>query len=382
MYRIPEENISKLEELIGKLARRAKRLGVTPISIRRVGIDVVKGYDENPLRLVLVEVEGEAPVLQGWRFLATIDHTHDAGNIVRTVPGAEIPASYRDADPTCDHCQVNRRRNDTFVLRHEERGNLMQVGRSCLSSFLGGIDPKAAAEMAEMLAVVATTAEDCEEYDPRFGGGGGGALTYWTSLVLGVAAQFVIDNGWVSGKAASLEGTTSTADLVRAWIVRPNPKFISPAADALAEKALAWVEEEVRPKEVKSDYEHNLVTVLTPSAIRWKEIGIAVSAIGVFQQAQARKAQAASAVNEYVGNPGDKLSGLELTLLATRHINGTYGASTLMMFRDAAGRGFKWFASNPPEMREGETYTVAATVKKHEEFKGRKETVLTRCVVR
>jgi hypothetical protein len=62
-----------------------------------------------------------------------------------------------------------------------------------------------------------------------------------------------------------------------------------------------------------------------------------------------------------------------------------WGTSYLYKLTDAAGNGFKWFASreqwNDAEGREwqvGDTYTVKASVKAHDEYKGRKETSLSR----
>ena len=69
---------------------------------------------EKWVRYLYVTVEGERPAVDGWNFIATIDHTEASadeagnvtGNLIKSVPGAgEIPVSYRSARPICDHCK-------------------------------------------------------------------------------------------------------------------------------------------------------------------------------------------------------------------------------------------------------------------------------------
>ena len=46
---------------------------------------------------------------------------------------------------------------------------------------------------------------------------------------------------------------------------------------------------------------------------------------------------------------------------------------------DADGRDLVWYASNPPELSEGDRVVIArATVKKHDMYRGRRQTVITR----
>jgi hypothetical protein len=66
-------------------------------------------------------LHGETPHFAGWHFLAALEHL-DGANILRGVSGEEIPAEFRTRGPACDHCKVSRRRNDTYVLRHEGHG--------------------------------------------------------------------------------------------------------------------------------------------------------------------------------------------------------------------------------------------------------------------
>jgi hypothetical protein len=57
-----------------------------------------------------------------------------------------------------------------------------------------------------------------------------------------------------------------------------------------------------------------------------------------------------------------------------------WGTTWLYKFTDEAGNVFTWFASSPVN-DEDKVLTIKDTVKKHEEYKGIKQTVMTRCRV-
>jgi hypothetical protein len=77
----------------------------------------------------------------------------------------------------------------------------------------------------------------------------------------------------------------------------------------------------------------------------------------------------------------EKLIRLTLTLISLRQIEGEYGLKTIMNYRTADGSKVTWFASGDPGdgMTEiGKEYDVMASVKKHDQYQGIAQTVLTR----
>lgn len=58
--------------------------------------------------------------------------------------------------------------------------------------------------------------------------------------------------------------------------------------------------------------------------------------------------------------------------------NGHYGLAKLHSLRDEEGRTLIWFATGADELEVGGKYRILGTVKKHEEYKGWKQTTLTR----
>jgi hypothetical protein len=84
-------------------------------------------------------------------------------------------------------------------------------------------------------------------------------------------------------------------------------------------------------------------------------------------------------VSEYVGKVGERMKGLEVTVTFLKQFETDFGLSTLHKFVDADGNVFTWFSSSKT-LELGEKYRMNAGVKKHEEYKEVKQTILTRCM--
>lgn len=81
--------------------------------------------------------------------------------------------------------------------------------------------------------------------------------------------------------------------------------------------------------------------------------------------------------SEFVGNVGDRI---EETLTVTKAITleSYYGTSIMHIMEDNSGNVYVWItkAKNYPE---GKVVTLRGTIKEHKEYKGTKQTILTRC---
>ena len=104
------------------------------------------------------------------------------------------------------------------------------------------------------------------------------------------------------------------------------------------------------------------------------------------QEQQKAKAEKA---DSYYGNIGDKFQ-TELTFDSMFTYETDYGFSHIILFHDNENHVFKWTASNGTykgkdgeyyDYEIGQKYTVKGTIKAHNEYKGTKQTVVTRCKV-
>lgn len=419
LYLIPDENLGKLTEKLVKLNKRAAKLGVTPITLTIeetidrptwfVGkaafedeaaaikfariystVSVVRaGY----IREHIVIVDGEAPKLNGWVFTATIQAAGEAGNILRTVPGQTVPARYRDADGTrCEHCKTSRRRNDTYIVRHDD-GTAKQVGSSCLMDFLGHANPQAAASWAELLGAFDEAIRGWET---------GGHEKHIESLdnYLTAAAASIRAYGWTSKGVAYERGSLSTAARIehdldlpkssrgdRCWCggTEYTPHVaapVTPADEARAQAAIEWAH--AIPADTESDYLHNVRVVCASDALEPRSYGIAASVITASERDRERAATRAQEHAErkdsqWVGEEGKRLD-MIVTVKHTREIGSDFGLKVLHVFQDGDGNVIKWF-STTENLEVGTTVGLRGTVKRHSEYQGVKETILTRCKV-
>ena len=402
VYRIPEANIDHLRERIVKMNRRAKRLGMAPLVLSEFGTGVHVWMEdildstgrwqkiERSVALILCTVAGSLPRVDGWAMAATIQHEAE-GNILRTVPGFEttLPIHFRSCDTACEHCGTNRVRKDTYVLQ-SEADEWKQVGRNCLADFLRTGDAAGWAEMAEILASLAGEMEGFE----GMGEFSCGEHTGFSLLaLLAQVACIVRQDGWCSRTEArnAFGGKQATVDAATPFFSAKALQYMDSAKiekyqrtepdEQRAADAIAWAQ--ALETAVDNDYLWNLRVVSHREFIGYREVGLAGSMIAAYnrhlEQELKRKYEREQSLDEHFGTPG-KRETFTLTVIGTREIEGNYGLTTLIRFRDPAGRIATWFCSGsaPDEMELDATVAVKATVKAHGEYQGMRQTQLTR----
>lgn len=330
-----------------------------------------------------VVISGVAPKYAGWTFAATLQHLAEGETIIRSIAGLEAPVAYRTAASDCQHCKYARRRNDTFLVRHDN-GEWKQVGSTCIADFLGHESPDALAAQAEFLADAMGLGLGGEE--------GFGRKVDSADIVsfLTTTAVCIEMFGWLSKKVAYDRGGVPTAGhVISVLFGRSNAdrklqddvrKATTEAHGQLAQAAYEWV---ISLEGELSDYLHNIRAIARAGEVESRTAGYAASIIVAYKKhlemEEERKSTAAK-LNEHFGTVGERTT-LTLTVKSVKFVEGYMGGSSaLHVMEDAQGRSFKWFASSGESMGEGTTVTVVATVKKHDEYKGRKQTMLSRVV--
>lgn len=403
VHKIPESNMAGLRARVEKLNKRAAKLGCPPISIVEVGREVLRYKEhrfsdidglvesdqaaaERIIPLVLVTMTGEAPKLNGWTFLGTIQHLGEEGNILRLVPEETVPEAYRKATNNCDQCRTARPRIDTFIVRHDD-GRHAQVGRQCLKDFLGHEDPEHAASMAGLFC----DARDLmgEAADPDWGGGGGNSFDFEDRLMFMTrVAQAVRLYGWVSKAMARDQDKTPTAaeasSLLHPPKNQPRPPEPTEADGKMAEAAIAWVQAlEADRGPNANDYEWNLITAFKneDGLLHRRCLGIAASAVSGYGRAkeiEMRRSHAAQ-TSKHFGTVKVRAD-FTLTVVSVRFIAGDYGTTAIHSLVDADGNQATWFSSSET-LEVGKTYLLKGTVKAHQVYQGVAQTVITRCKV-
>jgi uncharacterized protein (DUF2147 family) len=394
---IPEENWTEFQERFAKLQRKGQKLG-QPISFDVLSKELVQ-VDENTSEYrYTVKVTGQEPVINGWQMIAVIQHEGHL-NIFRRFPGAQdetvaIPEQYRTAQPVCEHCNTTRDRNDTFLVMEEATGQFRQVGRNCLRDFIGHGDPLALARFFEEVSSTLGLAEEADE--GRDYGRREKQYMYLSGFLAHV--QCMIEaHGWVSrSRASDYETATADAALSNMYCQANriknrdgSPAWQDPddAHYTRAEAAVIWFRQwasENSRRVLENEYLHNLSVAVGEEGEMFsaRNTGLVASLMSLYarelEQEIVRKRE--RAIRQHVGTVG-KRETFELTVSGFTYIEGDFGTTTLVSFIEGNGNRVKWFASNCPDLQDGETYTVKATVKAHDEYKGVPQTVITRAKV-
>jgi len=401
VYRIPSPNVPILREKLDKLIERAAKKGMDTVSYR-VDDEVERvehkidpmlamaelGYVPNlPKSYRYVVLSAGEVKLAGWSLLAVLT-VEPGGVMVSRVPGKSEDrdlGSYT-ADPRtathCDYCNKARQRTATFLVEGED-GEVKQVGRNCLADFLG-VDPSMMVKCLQWLAEITGSIDDEEDrlsYAKR---------SEWieTEEYLTHVCTMLRTVGWVA--ASSYEGTPTKTDALQNILnygkhdqfKQPMFTTVEEADHDRAVEVLAWAREHFAA-EAKSDFDRNMLVAVSGEVVPSRGLGILAYAPVAHsrflerevEMAERRKGEADLAGSEHQGQPKDRLE-LTLKVLSIYETEGHYGTTFITKMRDDAGNVYKWFGSYSLEI--GETYEGKWTVKKHDEYKGVKETVVTR----
>lgn len=396
VFKIPDVNLRGLHDRIDWLNKRADKLGAEPIAISDLEKTIVRDAETGKItHYTFVRVAGEPIRLSGgWTFAATLEHT-EAGNIIRAVPGAEIPLRYRDADPVCDHCNLDRRRKDTYLVT--ANGLFMQVGRTCLKDFVGHRDPARIAAWLEYIAELSDYVEN------EFMGGTIQPTGIGADIFLGLTAASIRLWGWTSGTKKRETGRASTKDDTMSWLnaiergraEHPDYTLHDDSGDPITTRnghlatttpddfdlgraALNWARDLSEDDLGTSDYLYNLKVIAQLDGFIWRQTGLAASMIKAYQRYLGETLKRLNAADsQHVGEIKKRSMWTNLLCTDRYEWESQYGVTYLHKFTDADGNVIVW-RTGTYFLEPGMTYEGKATVKAHDEYKGIKQTVITR----
>lgn len=340
------------------------------------------------MRFVPIQIEYEDLRVEGWHIAAKIEHT-EAGNIVKVLPDEAVSPTWREANPDCEHCGYNRRRNVTYILQHAD-GRFTQVGSTCLGDFLGHPDPDGYEAWFNMIHDIDRGQEDMDGFS--YGGG----HSYVDAKSILAATYYVArTEGWTSRTAARKSGyLVATADRVRDLLFPASREDKEERAEMarqadelkLAETAAEIINYAVETAEAtpmleRSDYIHNLYTAIQGEYVDYKNFALVASAFAVWNRAQEEK-QKEAGPEIIPGHFGEIKKRIEVRLqaIATYSYNTDWGTTYINKFRTEEGKIAVWKTGTEDFSGDAGTWFVGkATVKDHDGYRGEDQTLLTRC---
>ena len=389
LFKVPAPNVGGFEKRVEKLNRRAKKLGLDPLTLTDEGevvehekrilpsgreVTVVRHYRN-------MRLTGQRPKLNGWTMLGSVQHDTGAEgtmNVLQAAPGQEIPEIYRNAACVCDHCNTKRRRRETFII--QGHGTIRQIGRNCLQDFLGSdVSPKGIAWYYETWHAVTSGNIN-----------GRNDSTDYVGVVefLAAAHRAIRAYGFVS-KTAIMNGAPGLSTAGVAWGVlfpKPRDENVLKIEDQDYEAAadvLEWLRNEVAQRSNLHGYLANLVAATQGGWTRMKNAGLLASAFRAREneersareneerrQAAANREQRwaeerSKESNDYLGKVKDRIEG-EFKVLYVREHEGDWGPWFSMGLKDATGNQAVLTGTRTPNVDVDDTIRLRATIKKLE----------------
>lgn len=404
-FAIPEANIEGLEKKLKRVQNKCAKYGST-FHYARTGEHVEEveqtweDWEGNyhtttiPVKFVDVEVEGYA-VVNGWEYVATLEH-HETGNIIASAGKREVPARYYKCGPYCEHCRTTRNRVDSFIIYNEETDEFRQVGRNCLKDFTGGMN-------AEAIAAFESFIKEARESYGHISWGGGLPLVRTRDYAAYVAETIRIF-GYV--KRDNYAGTKSTADIAEDFLLLHEDairnRYVREAVQEQFDEALrkGWdkdltesykladkVIEFIVNNENDNNYWHNLKVACMEEYLCGRSYALVASAFPAYNReleylAEKRdrelKAKDEAARSSWAGKVGDRITFKIAEAAVVTSWETMYGTTNIIKIKDEAGLTYTWKTScylNDTDIG----LTLKGTIKALNEFRGVKQTELTRC---
>ncbi len=406
---IPVYKKSYLQDKIEKINRKAVKMGCMPLELTFDNEHVIE-YPEHPvtgqvllsplkIEMVTATLNYEIPIIEGYELIAKLDiyPTTDGNStvLISAVPDKDVPNEYKNADSIhCDHCGWKRNRHHSVLLRNLESGDHIQVGSTCVKDFFG-IDPKGFMYMASIKFDNLIGSID----DDKIVGANYGRDIWGYDLdhVLAFSAASTVKWGWLSkSKAWELNNQYDTERYVPTAHhvldnLNPWPRMdeclkvdIQDEDLELAAKVIEYFKA-LDPKD--NDYLINCCKIVDMGYVPHKYIGYACSMVGAYNREMTKKAKIEKTIEEgqdsnFQGEIGDRIKDIRVTVTYKRGFVNDFGDNTLYAFKDALGNIYKTFYSGYKwECDVDDVVLITGTVKKHNEFKGTKETMLNRVIV-
>lgn len=397
-YAIHENLIDTLEKKLAHIEAKCRKYGCE-FHYERIGEEFREVEDtygnKCNVRFILVEAEGTA-IVDGWRFVAVIDH-HENGNVIRQYDyDIEVPTKYRTTDCVCEHCNTFRNRKDTCLVYNDSTQEWKQVGKTCLQSFTDGLS-------ASMVALHTSWQDELVQVDGTLGTWDKQSYRYYPIedlLMYGCeciqhfgyqkSGSWDRPTGWRSFEYYEFielgkHFPEKVENMMKSEISSFGFKAKTDYNIELSNKALEWI----RSVDVSDNlYLHNLQVICKSGYVKSRDIPLLISLIPAynrnvkqdeFRQKREAELESSREQSKHVGNIKDKLiiDVSDCTLVTSWDTQ--YGTSFLYRFVDKENNDFIWITGISVEVDK--VKSVIGTVKEHSEYNGVKQTVLTRCKV-
>lgn len=383
-FKIPEDNMERLEKKLTRIKNKCSKYGIE-FSYEIIEELFESDKDDNVHKFFVVDVEGHA-VINGWRFVAVIEHKGDSNVIRQYDKELVVPSKYRTALPICEHCNSARNRKDTYLVYNEDSGEFKQVGKSCLADYTKGLSAENVAAFMEGFNIEdyqfcdfssMKSYIDVEDYL---------AKAYEVIRIFGFAPSSSIDStrymihicDKINRTGPNRKDNSEIAICEKMNAFNYNPE--GEEAVVAVKNILNWIAN----NSDESSYMSNLKAVCSCEYVEGRDTGILASAPNAYNKAMKRedskrKAEERKYNSQYIGDVGQKVEANVASCAVVTSFSTQWGVTVIYKFVTDCGDTIIWKTSNYIDVDN--VKKVSGRVKELNEFRGEKQTVLTRCKV-
>lgn len=301
----------------------------------------------------------------------------------------EVPAGMKGRKLCCEHCGASRRRAVSYVVESKDGSKAVEVGSSCLSDFLGGTVAPGFTDALDANASALAQLSRLMEESPLASEGDIEEEIY---NLLGLAHYHIRIGGYVPTKDATIDHPATwrrvMADLGR--LRRDDEDGIAVTMDDFmkGDRAATWCASMVGT-ERDTGFFSKASRVIDAGISNMQQVPLVVGVVAAWvdnlmREKQDERREEEVRQSRHVGMPTERVS-LVCSVRYLRTFIGDFGPRELVSMTDPDGNIVEWWASGSANknLREGRTYEIMATIKKHDRVSGgrhagARKTVVTR----
>lgn len=390
-YAIYEEFYNDVEKKLNRIAKKCKKHG-NDFIFEVKGEEIRQQYNKELNRteyfkFILVEVDGTAKI-NNWECIAVLE-VHNNRNILRRInTEIDIPEKFRFTENICEHCNTNRQRNNLYIIHNTSTDEWKQVGGTCLKLYTGGLN-------MEYVVAFIDGITQLEEFDGIIGHGG--KAYYSVNEILSYAVETISKTGYFNAQSIlptkyivsvlmhnSLERAITTINKSfadsRLNMMMFNNDYHKKETKDIVENIINYYKE----LDDNSEFIHNIKVMLDEEYVLSKNFGFLCylpEGYAKYLQKETEKAQRIE--SNYFGEIGKRYKDKDiLSVNLITNWETQWGTTYVYKITLTDGTILTWKTSNGLYLESNEEFDkISFTVKEHKEYKGEKQTEITRCKI-
>lgn len=409
-YKLSEEHYADLEKKVNSLNRHKK----ASITLSKIGENYEEVQKDFFVKFIEFDIEVKSDVDNSdIIILAQKKIDGDIVIINKLNEEVEVPESFRNTNAYCSHCNTSRMRKKLYIAYNKSTKEYLQIGNTCLHDFLGmeeGIDGyiQSLKYFDTLIAYIEDTeTKEWDDFSRGFFGKNGYAIDLKGYLAFCYEAMKNRNGKYINNKMINVARYDEELYCeLRSCFGNNTPKTTKDEGYLLFKEVDFNVERASKENldfiEKVLEYVKTLETdsniMLNAKQIIMSESGkISVKYLGYvaflpnsyikYQEYLKKKEEyeqrnKETYANEYLGNVKDKFD-LDVKLVS-KHLleNFRFGNSFILNMVDDKKHLIMWKTKAKEEyydLQEGQSLHIKGSIKDTTEYRGNKETVVTRC---